>query len=145
MPSANPPLPSYYHQLNPPRTAPTVLLVDENAAVRSLLGHILRAAEYEVLEASDARSALALANLHPGPIDLLVLDTSLEGSSPRDVSQRFGVLRPGVPVIYLSGYPLEILQELTWWEPGWTLLEKPFLPGDLRAAVQEALEANPHT
>lgn len=113
-------------------TPPTVLLVEDEPAVRELCRLTLTADGCEVLEAGDASAACRLAAT--GRIDLLVTDVSLPGVTGPQLAERLAAERPGLKVLYLSGYPRE---QLAAGHGGF--LQKPFGLPQLRKAVREQL------
>jgi len=119
----------------PPRT---ILLVDDEVALRGLIGHMLQTAGFEVLQAGGGREALALVRAHSGPIDLLITDLSMPEMGGRELARRLEDLRPEVRNLYISGHTDEILgiDELEGF------LEKPFTRDSLIRKV-EALLALP--
>ena len=117
----------------------TVLVVDDQDVVRTIVGLALRREGHAVLEAASADQALRLAAAHPGPIDLLVADVGMPGVSGRELVGRLASSRPGLRVLYCSGQDRRTLQERGALAPGDALLEKPFRIGSLLDKVREAL------
>ncbi|MFJ1300840.1 ATP-binding protein [Pseudomonadota bacterium AL_CKDN230030165-1A_HGKHYDSX7] len=112
----------------------TILLVDDESAVRSLVAEVLRDLGYRVLEAVDGPDALVQLS-STAPIDLLISDLGLPGRmSGRDVAGAASRLRPGLPVLYFSGYGAEALTAIER-EQGLELVSKPFDLDDLVARV----------
>jgi signal transduction histidine kinase len=111
----------------------TVLVVEDEEGVRSLIVRVLRAAGYSVLEAASGHDALDRAGRHPGPIDLLLTDVLMPGMDGRDLAQRLSAARPGVKILFLSGYSGDAT--LT----GAPLLPKPFAPMTLLTKLREVL------
>jgi len=102
----------------------------------------LERAGYTVLGASEANEALALAHRHEGPIDLLLTDIVMPGMSGRVLAERLTAERPGLPVLYTSGYPAGALGPEDVTAPGAGFLQKPFTLEELRTAVAEAIAAD---
>jgi CheY-like chemotaxis protein len=119
----------------------TVLVVEDEPEVRRLGREILEQAGYSVLEAGGALEALALAAAHPAPIHLLLTDVVMPSMNGRQVAEAVVRLRPGIPVLYMSGYTGDALGagELP---PGTDLLAKPFTPPALLRRVRESLDAS---
>ena len=123
----------------------TVLLSEDEAAVRTVAVAALERRGYRVLAAADGEGALALSHAFPGPIDLLVTDVVMPGMNGRELADRLTRSRPGVQVLYVSGYTedSELLAGLT--AETRSLLPKPFTSLDLarrvRAALDEARES----
>jgi PAS domain S-box-containing protein len=120
----------------------TVLLAEDEVGVRDLTRLVLRSNGYTVLEAADGPAALALAERHPGPIHLLVTDVVMPLMSGPQLAQRLRVPRPGVKVLYLSGYPDEALTRhgLSRHDG---FLQKPFTPSALARKVRDVLDLAP--
>ncbi len=120
----------------------TVLLVEDEAAVRSLARSALEAQGYRLLEARNGDEALALALSHPGDIHLLVTDLVMPAMSGRQLAERLTEARRATRVLYVSGYASEALLRYGG-SPGEAvlLLQKPFTPRDLLLRVREALDA----
>jgi PAS domain S-box-containing protein len=125
-----------------PRGAETVLLVEDEDAVRALGRQVLAHCGYKVLEASDGETALRTAGDHAGPIDLLVTDVVLPGAGGREVAQRVAALRPGVRTLFLSGYTDDAVVRLGIREEQVAFLPKPFTPVQLARKVREVLDGN---
>ena len=82
----------------------TILLVEDDEALRGLTSAILRERGYEVLVAESGADALLVAERHPGPIDLLLTDVVMPRMSGSELAARLAPLRPGIRVLYVSGY-----------------------------------------
>ncbi len=119
----------------------TVLLVEDEAQVRELAQRVLERAGYTVLAATDAESAIAIADRHPGHIHLLVTDIVLPRVSGRELAARLGIHRPAIKVLYVSGTTDASLARHRMLEPGTAFLEKPFSLDRLLRAVRRALGA----
>jgi len=118
----------------------TILLAEDDDAVRRLARDVLTNQGYIVLEARDGEEALAMARRHPSPIDLLIADVVMPGLSGRDLAERLTVERPNVRVLYTSGYSENVMMRAGF-EHGLMLLAKPFLPVDLLRKVKETFGA----
>jgi len=119
--------------------AETILVVEDEAAVRDLAVDVLRAAGYDVLAAGSPESALAVCARHLGPIHLLLTDVILPGMSGRALAGRVAESRADTAVLYMSGYSAEALGRRGVLDPGISLLSKPFTPAGLVHAVHAAL------
>jgi two-component system cell cycle sensor histidine kinase/response regulator CckA len=117
----------------------TILLVEDEAAVRSLARRTLGRYGYRVLEASNGRDALALARERPEAVDLLLVDVVMPELGGRRVAGQLLRDRPGMKVLYMSGYPGNADGERAF-EPG-AFLQKPFTPEVLVRRVRELLDA----
>jgi PAS domain S-box-containing protein len=118
----------------------TLLVVEDEAALRDVAGRILSGAGYRVLSAECGPEALALAARHEGAIDLLVSDVIMPGMLGKDLAERLCVARPDTRVLYMSGYAQPILHSHGTLDPGVALLEKPFTANDLLTAVRRRLD-----
>jgi len=120
----------------------TILLAEDEDAVRDIAREFLQLSGYTVLEASDGASALALAEKHDGPIQLLVTDMIMPGMSGRELAQRLVEKRPELKIVFMSGYT-----EYTTFRQG-TILEneilltKPFTRVTLARTVRDTLTGN---
>jgi PAS domain S-box-containing protein len=121
------------------RGSETLLLVEDQEAVRRFSTLVLSSYGYHVLDASDGAAALALAAAHPGPIELLVTDVEMPGMSGREVAERLTALRPSIKVLYSSGYTEDVVVRRGVLRPGVSYLAKPFSPRDLAAKIRELL------
>jgi CheY-like chemotaxis protein len=117
----------------------TVLVCDDDAAVRQLLVDLLRIRAYEVLEARDGRHAIEIAEAHAGDIELLITDLIMPELGGVELAARLRARHPRMRVLYVSGYTddSQLLSGAT--EEGTAFLAKPFLPGDLVLAVHGLL------
>jgi PAS domain S-box-containing protein len=118
----------------------TILLAEDDGAVRRLARDVLRNRGYTVLDARDGEEALAIARAYPQTIDLLIADVVMPGLSGRDLASRLMLERPDLRVLYTSGYTERVMMRAGF-DRGLTLLAKPFLPGDLLRKVRETFEA----
>jgi len=87
-----------------PAGSGTILLVEDEAALRQVTTEYLRSKGYAVVDAGDGEAALRLCKSHPGPIDLLITDIVMPGSSGPSVAKAILEARPGVRTIFISGY-----------------------------------------
>jgi two-component system, cell cycle sensor histidine kinase and response regulator CckA len=119
----------------------TVLLVEDEAVVRDLLREVLETSGYALLEAHDGVYALELAASHPGTIDLLLTDVVMPKMSGRELAERFRAQRPGMKVLYTSGYTDGVIAESGVLEPGTEFLQKPFSFAELTQKVRSVLDS----
>jgi PAS domain S-box-containing protein len=117
----------------------TLLVVEDQADVRRLALSILRLQGYRLLEAENASRALAVSDGHSGAIDLLVTDVIMPGMNGRELADRLVAKRPGMKVLYISGYSGDALSRQGCLEPGTEYLPKPFSPNELSGKVREVL------
>ena len=118
-----------------------VLVVEDDDALRALVERMLRAGNYDAVCAADPREALSLARRPEQRLDIVLTDVLMPGMSGADLAARLGSLRPGLPVIYMSAYSADILEELLEAGAAPVMLEKPFSQRQLLDALQAALAA----
>ncbi len=118
----------------------TLLVVEDDASVRSAVVQALRAGGYRVLSAASAEEALALARTESGRIDLLLTDVVMPGHGGPEVARLVTATRPGIRVLFMSGHPDDALGNHGVLAPGVDLLAKPFSPAALRARVRSVLD-----
>jgi CheY-like chemotaxis protein len=118
----------------------TVLVVEDSDALRELTRRLLSTLGYTVLIAANADDAVRLFEENPA-IDVLLTDVVMPGSSGPDVSRHLGKLRPGLKVIYMSGYTDEAIVQHGVLQPGIAFLHKPFTSEALGRKIREALDA----
>jgi len=125
-----------------PARGETVLVVEDEPAVRRLIVEVLRAAGYRVIEAADGDDGLRVAEAHPDTIHLLVTDVIMPCMSGRALADNLCRARPDLRVLYMSGHA-----EDAYADDGSTalapMLEKPFTPTTLAQRVREALALPP--
>ncbi len=123
----------------PPRTAESILLVEDEAAVRSLAKKILVQKGYRVLEASDGAIALRIAAGHVGEIDLVLTDVAMPNLGGRGMVEELKELSPGMRVLFMSGYPKEEIFPDKQTAKNTPYLQKPFTTDTLFSEVRAAL------
>ena len=121
----------------------TVLIVEDEEAIREVTRRILTRNGYTVLTAEGGAEALALATEHAGDIHLLVTDVVMPQMLGKEVAERVLSLRPDIRVLFMSGYARPVLASKGTLDPGVTLLEKPFTEAALLAKAREVLEEEP--
>jgi two-component system cell cycle sensor histidine kinase/response regulator CckA len=118
----------------------TILLVEDSAALRELTRVILSRAGYKILEADDGAVALEMAQAYSGPIHLLLTDVVMPRMRGPQLAEELAKLRPGIGVVFLSGYTEEVLSESENMQ-GFTLVEKPYTAPILLQAIRRTLDA----
>lgn len=124
-----------------PQGNETILLVEDEAMIRSLILRILHLQGYKLLEAKNGQEALQLASEHLGKIDLLLTDVVMPGLNGKDITQQLLRLYPALKVLYISGYPEDIIAKHGLIDAAITLLSKPFSPISLAQKVRTILDA----
>jgi len=121
----------------------TVLVAEDEDAVRQIIEKALQARGYTVMVARDGNEALAIAGRHAGQIDLLVTDVVMPDMNGRALSERLTHVRPTIKTLYLSGYTDDAILHHGVLEEGVAFLQKPFSLGALARKVREVIEARP--
>jgi PAS domain S-box-containing protein len=122
------------------RGAETILLVDDDAAVRAAARRILESAGYAVLMASNGIEALQVAGRDGLVIDLLLTDMVMPDMSGRELSARFLELHPGASTAFMSGYTEDVMLRQRVGPPGSVFIQKPFTPNSLTNALRGLLD-----
>ena len=122
----------------------TLLLVEDEDAVRALVRNVLKERGYRVMEASRGEDALELADQYWGQIDLLVTDVVMPQMSGRELARRLANLHPQIKVLYISGYTDNAVWHQGGLDSGGAFLQKPFSPEALARKVREVLGGPPH-
>jgi GAF domain-containing protein/nitrogen-specific signal transduction histidine kinase/ActR/RegA family two-component response regulator len=125
------------------RGAETILLVEDEGDVRALARDLLREQGYTVLEAATSTEAIEIGQRHRDPIHLLVTDVVMPRMSGRELAERLLALRPDLRVLYISGYPDDVLAPHDVDRAERVLLPKPFTSETLARAVRRVLDAEP--
>jgi len=119
----------------------TILLVEDEPAVRDLAQRILVRKGYRVIAAQNGSEALALAARQAGALDLLVTDLVMPQMDGRELAQQLAALRPGLRVLFMSGYTGDTIAQRGVLDPDVAFIEKPFSPEGLARKVREMLDA----
>jgi PAS domain S-box-containing protein len=122
------------------RGSETILLVEDEPPLRDLARRTLEAAGYTVLACGDGRAAMEASRHFTGPIDLLLTDLIMPIVNGRELAALIKPERPGIRVLFMSGYTESTVANLGPLEGGEELLDKPFLPVDLTKKVREMLD-----
>jgi two-component system, cell cycle sensor histidine kinase and response regulator CckA len=118
----------------------TILLVEDEPAVRELTRMVLAGRGYSILEALNPQDAERLAGSHRGEIHLLLTDVVMPGISGRELAKRLTARHPHLRVLYMSGYTYNVIAEDGTLEEGISFLQKPFTPQALAQKVRETLD-----
>jgi len=138
--AAKPQAPSAPRPLSP-RGTETILLVEDDPAVRALANSILGDKGYAVLAPQHPAEAEQICAQHAGTIHLLLTDLIMPGMSGRELARRAAALRPQIKVLYMSGYTEDALVRRQVSENSFAFVQKPFSPAVLEAKVREVLDS----
>ena len=119
----------------------TILVVEDEEAVRGVAKRILREAGYAVLTAASPDDALLACKAHPGKIDLLLTDVVMPQMSGRVLAERLALERPGIKVVNMSGYTDNAIVHRGTLDPGTNFIAKPFSAADLTRKILEVLDS----
>lgn len=123
----------------PPRVAETILLVEDESAVRALAKRVLTQKGYRVLDASDGAIALRIAASHVGEIDLVLTDVAMPNLGGRGMVEELRELSPDLRVLFMSGYPREEVFSDKATADRSPYVQKPFTSDTLCSEVRAAL------
>jgi two-component system cell cycle sensor histidine kinase/response regulator CckA len=123
------------------KTGATVLVVEDMDSVRRVTCRMLARQGYTVLEAASGAAALRLVQTHDGPIDLLLTDVVMPELDGRRLADQLTALRPGVKVLYMSGYTDHAIVNNGILDEGIAYLQKPLTPAALYQKVSDVLQA----
>jgi len=143
-------LPRYEQELEPGKEtirsntpqggAETIMLVEDEAAVRKLTQIMLERLGYKTIVASTPNAALLLAEEHSGDIDLLLVDVVMPGMTGKELAEKLLVLRPHMKRLFMSGYTANVIAHHGVLDEGVHFIQKPFSMKTLAAKVREALD-----
>jgi CheY-like chemotaxis protein len=119
----------------------TVLLVEDEESVRELVRETLSNRGYRVLEAENGEAGLRIAENSQEHIDILITDVVMPGIGGRELAKRLAALRPGIAVLYLSGYTEDAVFHPGSMGPGTAFLQKPFTLQTLAKKVRDVLRS----
>jgi PAS domain S-box-containing protein len=124
-----------------PRGKETVLVVEDEKSIRKLIMRILSQCGYKVLLAKNEKKALSLWDKYGGNIDLLLTDIVLPGPCGKELADKLTSLRPGLKVLYMSGYSDNVIFHHEILEKELNFLQKPFTPQELALKVRKVLDS----
>jgi two-component system cell cycle sensor histidine kinase/response regulator CckA len=119
----------------------TILLVEDDERVRSLIHEVLVGYGHQILEAANGPAAISVCESYTETIHLLVTDVVMPGISGRALVSRLTQLHPEMKVLYMSGYTHDVIVDRAVLEQGTHFLQKPFELGVLARKVREVLDA----
>jgi CheY-like chemotaxis protein len=123
--------------------ADTILVVEDDASVRTIVTRMLENLGYLVLAADGGEAAVELASAWHAKIDLVVTDLAMPGLGGRETAERIHRFFPGAKVIFMSGYTDDLVIRGGEFEPGTFFIQKPFGAADLAGLVREVLDSKP--
>jgi signal transduction histidine kinase/CheY-like chemotaxis protein len=129
----------------PIRGGETILIVEDEEALRGLAERSLKRAGFHVLTAADGEQALLLCEKHPKPIHLLLTDVVMPRMSGRVLAERLTTVRPAMKVLFMSGYTDNAIVHHGILVPGTQFIAKPFGVVALAAKVREVLDSTPNS
>jgi PAS domain S-box-containing protein len=121
----------------------TILVAEDDFAVRTLVRDILKSYGYRVLEAGNGLEALEAANEYPGKIDLLLTDVIMAQMGGRELTDRMKLVLPDLKTIYMSGYTDDAILRNGVFTKAETFLQKPFTPEGLARKIRMVLDSVP--
>lgn len=98
----------------------TVLIVEDEPAMREVTRRILSRSGYTVIAPATGHEAIEIAASHTGDIDVLLTDVVMPQMLGKEAAERIRALRPGVTVLFMSGYAQAVLDSQGWWKPAST-------------------------
>ena len=123
----------------------TVLIVEDEPAMREVTRRILSRSGYNVIAAASGHEAIEIAASHTGDIDVLLTDVVMPRMLGKEAAERIRALRPGVKVLFMSGYAQGVLDSQGVVEVGVNLIQKPFSEAQLLATLGQIItSATPH-
>jgi CheY-like chemotaxis protein len=124
----------------PVRCTETILLVDDDTSVRSVIRRMLVGKGYSLLEAGSPEEAVRLGEGHRGPIDLLLADIVMPGMRGDALARRLRTTRPELKVLFISGYTDSTVVRTNLAGSGQAFMQKPIDPGDLSGKIRALLD-----
>jgi CheY-like chemotaxis protein len=123
----------------------TILIVEDDPALRRLMQRTLERHGYAVLQSKNVVDALSIAERHPGKIDLLLSDVIMPVMNGPDLAQRIVRLRPAIKVMYVSGFTNQIALDRGSVGAKACFMAKPFTPQALASRVRDCLGSHPES
>jgi signal transduction histidine kinase len=123
----------------------TVLVVEDEEALRQVTQRIFTRNGYRVITAADGPAALEIARAHPGEIHLLVTDVVMPRMLGKEVAEKMREVKPDIKVLFMSGYARPVLASQGSLEPNVVLLEKPFSESELLSEAAHVLNGHYRT
>jgi CheY-like chemotaxis protein len=124
----------------PAMTGETILVVEDEVAVRHMMTRTLEEAGYRVLQAGSADQAIEVFTREAGKINLLLTDVVMPGRNGRELAEWMEALCPGIPVLFTSGYTDGEIERRGLLQPGAAFIQKPLTPRALLRALRDLLD-----
>jgi len=121
----------------------TILLVEDEENVREVANRILQQAGFHVLKASSPDEAIVLCGQNTERVDLVLTDVIMPRMSGRLLAERLRTLRPGIRVLFMSGYTDDVILQNGVLELGTHFIQKPITPDSLTRKVRDVLDTEP--
>ncbi len=118
----------------------TILLVEDDLILLEMTRILLTQLGYTVLEAASPQDAAALARSHEGPIHALMTDVIMPGMNGKELADLVRELRPGIRVLFMSGYTANVIAHHGVLDPGVAFIQKPFGLWDLASRIRQVLD-----
>jgi signal transduction histidine kinase len=119
----------------------TILVVEDDDAVRRMTREFLTIKGYTVKEARSGAEAIEFLGNHPEPVELVLTDVIMPGMKGRELGERLAKVRTGIKILYMSAHSEETVMDDDMLVPGAPFIEKPFSPEELASKVREVLVA----
>lgn len=119
----------------------TILVAEDDGAVRRSACRILQSRGFRVIQARDGEEALVLARRHKGSVDVVLTDVIMPRLNGQELCQRLASLSPGTAVVFMSGYARDVIAKTGVLEEGTLFVQKPFSVRSLMDKIEEALAA----
>jgi len=126
----------------PARGCETILFAEDSESLREIAEEYLQSLGYEVIAADSGAQAIELAEKSSREIHLLLTDVVMPGMSGRELADALAVRRPGMKVLYSSGYTDDAVVRQGVLQPGIAFIQKPYRPKALARKVREVLDSN---
>jgi len=123
-----------------PKGSETLLVVEDDRDVRELISEVLAPLGYKVLSTGSGDEALKTSDSFSGTVDLLLTDVVMPGMNGKQLAEVMRTRRPGIKVLFMSGYTQDAISTQGMLEPGVALIHKPLRPGTLASHLRQVLD-----
>jgi len=125
-----------------PKGSETLLVVEDDRDVRELISEVLTPLGYRIFATGSGDDALKTSDSFAGPVDLLLTDVVMPGMNGKQLAEVMRTRRPGIKVLFMSGYTQDALSTQGMLEPGIALIHKPLRPGTLARHLRQVLDGS---